>query len=376
MNILVATNSFKECADSVEISTIICKKLQTNSSFKIISKPLSDGGDGFLNTCKLKFQTEPLNLIISNDLDSNEKEYTVQIDHFRKNVFIESAELFGLKLLDKHQRNPLVQNSEVLGMIIKKLADDVSSKKLDVRTIWIGVGGTATIDFGMGACAKLGLVFYNDTGNLIEPVPKNFNQIKKIKSAQTSLPFEIKCIVDVDTPLLAGPGAIEIYGHQKGASDDELKIIKSGIQNLLGLINADKELSLPKKLNGAGGGLASGLNIFFDAEIISAETFIKKFLLEDVNLDAIEAIITGEGSFDYQSFEGKGSGVILKLFKDKSIPIFLICGSINLPDNIKLSPNIIPINIANFFDRKEESIKNFRIGIAEAMEIVLNHFDK
>ena len=123
MTILVAPNSFKECADSVEISKIICEKLQTNSSFKIISKPLSDGGDGFLNVCKLIFQTEPLIIKIVNDLDSSVKEYTVQIDHRNKNVFIESAELFGLKLLDKSQRNPLNQNSKVLGKILTKTCE-------------------------------------------------------------------------------------------------------------------------------------------------------------------------------------------------------------------------------------------------------------
>ena len=376
MNILIAPNSFKECVDSVEISEIICEKLKTNSSFKIISKPLSDGGDGFLNVCKLIFQTEPLQLSIINDLDSSVKKYTFQIDYTGKNVFIESAELFGLKLLDKHQRNPLNQNSEVLGKIIQRLANDVNSKKLDVQTIWIGVGGTATIDFGIGACSRLGFDFYDGLDNLIKPIPKNFNQIKKIEFAETNLPFEIKCVVDVDTSLIGEPGAIEIYGYQKGASEDDLKIIKSGIKNILSLINADQKLSLSQKLNGAGGGLAAGLEIFFNAEIISAETFIKNYLLKDINLEAIDCVITGEGSFDYQSFEGKGSGVILKLFLDKSIPVFLLCGSINLPDNIKLSPNIIPINMVDFFDSKEESIINFKIGIAKAMEIVSNHLDK
>ena len=375
MTILLAPNSFKECADSVEISKIIYEKLAEKSSSKIISKPISDGGDGFLNVCNLIFQTEPLRISIINDLDRSIEEYTVQIDYRNKNVFIESAELFGLKLLDKSQRNPLDQNSEVLGKIIKRLANDVNSEKLDVQTVWIGVGGTATIDFGMGACLQLGVEFYDEMDNFIKPVPSNYNQIKRIEFAETNFPFEIKCVVDVDTPLISEPGAIEIYGPQKGASKDDLKIIKSGIKNIISLISMDKKLNLPVKLNGAGGGLAAGLNIFFGAEIIYAEKFIKSYLLRDINFDKIDAVITGEGNFDFQSFEGKGAGVILNLFKDKSIPIFLINGSTNLPDHIKLPQNITIINTIDFFKSKKESIIYFKTGIEEAAEIVFNQLN-
>ena len=175
--------------------------------------------------------------------------------------------------------------------------------------------------------------------------------------------------------MIGEPGAIEIYGHQKGATEDDLKIIKSGIKNLLSLITAEEKLSLPKKLNGAGGGLAAGLNIFLGAEIIPAEKFIKSDLLKDINLEEIDVVITGEGSFDFQSFEGKGSGVILKLFKDKSIPVFLINGSTILQNKFVFPKNIRIINTIDFFKSKTQSIQNFRSGIEKATEIVLNELN-
>ncbi|MDP2365562.1 MAG: glycerate kinase, partial [Ignavibacteria bacterium] len=353
----------------------ICEKLVAKSLFKIMSKPLSDGGDGFLNVCKSIFKTEPLQLSIKNDLDSIENEYTVQFDSVSKNVFIESAELFGLKLLSKSQRDPLDQNSELLGKIIARLADDVNFKNLDVQTIWIGVGGTATIDFGIGACSQLGLGFYDGNCKSIIPIPKNFNQIKKIEFNKPKLPFKIKCVVDVKTELIGEPGAIEIYGTQKGASENDLRFIKKGIENILTIVSNNEILNIPEKINGAGGGLAAGLNIFFNSEIIPAEKFITEYLLHNINLDEIDAVITGEGSFDYQSFEGKGLGVILNLFKDKSIPIFLVNGSTNLPDHKKLPKNITIINTIDFFNSSEESIKYFQTGIEKATEIVVNQLN-
>ncbi len=373
MNILIAPNSYKECADSVYISKIISEKLQLNITYNIISKPLSDGGDGFLNVCNSIFEVKPLTIYIKNDYDDNIIGYQLLYCRNEKTIFIESAELFGLKKVVNIEKSPMDRSSVILGKIILKLEKEVKNNRLLIEKLWIGVGGTATIDLGLGACSQLGVIFKNEMGVLIKPVPKNFNQIKKIDLVEKNLPFEIMCVVDVDTPLISEPGAIEIFGLQKGASEDDLRIIKKGIKNILNILNDDKKLEIPNKLNGAGGGLAAGLKIFFGAEIISAETFIRSYLLKDINIDTIDAVITGEGSFDTQSFEGKGTGVILNLFKDKSIPIFLINGSTRLQENIKLPKNITIINTIDFFNSKEESMTNFQSGIAKATEIIIDH---
>ena len=376
MNILIAPNSYKECADSVKISKIISEKLQLNTTYNIVSKPLSDGGDGFLNVCNSIFEVKPLTIYITNDYGDNIIGYQLLYCRNEKTILIESAELFGLKKVVNIEKSPLDHSSEVLGKIILKLAKEVKNNRLLIEKLWIGVGGTATIDLGLGACSQLGVILNNEMGDLIKPAPKNFNQIRKIEIVEKNLPFKIMCVVDVDTPLISEPGAIEIFGLQKGASEDDLRIIKRGIKNILNILNYDKKLDIPNKLNGAGGGLAAGLKIFFGAEIISAETFIKSYLLKDINIDSIDAVITGEGSFDTQSFEGKGTGVILDLFKDKSIPIFLINGSTNLPDSIELSKNINIINIIDFFNSREESMRDFQSGIAKATQIIIDYLRK
>ena len=90
----------------------------------------------------------------------------------------------------------------------------------------------------------------------------------------------------------------------------------------------------------------------------------------------LDAVITGEGSFDFQSFEGKGSGIILKIFAEKNIPIFLINGITTIPQNIKLPENVFIINLIDLFNSKEESIKNYSAGITKATQIILNHLNK
>lgn len=376
MNFLVAPNSFKECTDSVEISEIISEKISENSPHKIFRRPISDGGDGFLSVVQSLSNLKKISFKIYDKNILTTKEYYVLYDEKDKSVFIESAELFGLKVIPEQNRNPLKLNTEILGEILLNLAKDVESKKYKIENVWIGIGGTATIDLGFGALSKLGLSFYDLVKNPVEPSPLYFILINKVENEIIKLPFKVNCIVDVDTDLIGEPGAIEIYGKQKGASDSELKIIKTGIKNILKIISTDTRIRIPKNLNGAGGGLAAGLNIFLDAKIIKAKDFIETKILKDIDLNYIDVVITGEGSFDYQSFEGKGAGIILNLFSERDIPIYLINGLTKLPKDFNLPKNVNIINLSDFFPSAEFSIKNYREGLSRAAQIVLDHINK
>jgi len=375
MNILVAPNSFKECADSVEISELMNENLSKNNSIKTKLRPLSDGGDGFLSVIKNIFNVIEINITVKDEYHHT-KNYKILIDEKNETAYLESASVIGLKCIEAKNRKPLLLNSELIGKIISQVAIGVKQSKLKIKILVIGIGGTATIDFGIGACSQLGLSLFDENKNQITPTPQNFNTASSIKFIKPDLPFHIKCIVDVDTDLIGEPGAIEIYGKQKGASDDDLKIIKNGIKNIINLISADNKLNVPNKLNGAGGGLAAGLNIFLDAKIIRAEDFIKNNILKGIKVNEIDAVITGEGRFDIQSFEGKGAGIILKLFAERNIPIFLINGSTNLPPDINLPENALVINLIDYFKSNEESIKHYRAGIAKAAQIAMNYLNK
>jgi len=67
-NILVAVNSFKETADAVEVAELFNKYLD-KSLFKVILKPISDGGDGFLEVCRFHFGLEILDYTINTPYD-------------------------------------------------------------------------------------------------------------------------------------------------------------------------------------------------------------------------------------------------------------------------------------------------------------------
>ncbi len=372
MNILLAPNSFKECADSVEIANLLTLQFSDKKPYNLIPKPLTDGGDGFLSVCKSLFDINLLSYFIINNYDYQLNNHIILYDSFNSTIYIETAELFGIKSIPKKYRKPLKLNSEALGNILLKINEDVKAGRLKVDNVFIGVGGTATIDFGIGACSQLGLKLYDTASNVLEPIPENFIKVRSFDFSRVKFSFKINFIVDVDTSLLGKPGAIELYGKQKGASQNDLELIKIGIVNLLELFAKDSKLKVPSILNGAGGGIASGFNIFYESEIIPAKYFIKKNILRDIKPDKIDAVITGEGKFDVQSFEGKGIGVLLEIFRDRQIPIFIICGIAELDDKIALANNIKVIELNKFFNNKNDSITNIKSGITQASALIKN----
>ncbi len=370
MNILLAPNSFKECADSVEITSLLALQFFNSKSHNLILKPLTDGGDGFLSVCESLFNVKLLTYCIKNSYKDQLISYKLFFDSSERSIYVESAELFGIKSILKENRNPLLLSSKTLGEILLRIKDEVDDERLNVDNVYIGIGGTATIDFGIGTCTQLGLKLYDSDGNLINPIPENFIKVRSFDFSEVNLPFKINFIVDVNTPLLGEPGAIEIYGNQKGASQNDLELIKNGIVNLVELFTKDPKLKVPFILNGAGGGIASGISIFYKSEIIPAGDFIKNKILKDINPNTIDAVITGEGKFDLQSFEGKGIGVLLEMFKDMKIPIYVICGTAEFDNKINLPKNIRVIELQKFFADKTESIQHFKSGLAKAALLI------
>lgn len=365
--ILIAPNSFKECTASVEAANLFEQYL-TAKNYDLIKLPISDGGDGFLNVCTSSFNLKILQYKIPHPVDSSDIICNVGFDEKNKIIYIESAEVVGLKLIAKEKRNPLEINTAPLGFLLKKIEEDYRNNKFEVEKVVIGIGGTATTDLGLGVCSVFGLKLFDDYNIPIPVLPKNFVDAKKLNWHEVQLPFEIETIVDVDNPLTGERGAVKVFAKQKGASEKDLDLLELGFINILKLIrDIDYKFNI-NDLNGAGGGLASGLKIFFNAKVKKSSEFILKDLKLGSIKDQIDFVITGEGSFDQQSLMNKGTGIIINLFKQTSIPVFLCCGVVdenvksNLPENVRI------IELLKFFNSKDESISNFYLGIKKAVD--------
>jgi glycerate 2-kinase len=373
--LLLAPNSFKECADSVEITRILSSELENSVNWQIIEKPLSDGGDGFLQVCESLFQGNRLTYSIKNIY--NEQLNPVDVIYSKENklVVIESAEVLGLKRIPDEFRNPMLLNSKGLGELFHLIKNDVSSEKIDVEKLIIGVGGTATVDFGLGAASVFGLKLLDNDNNKLEVTPANYTKVKKIEYCKPAFPFELEVVTDVKTPLFGKNNAIEMYSKQKGANQNHIKELVSGFTNIYNLLLNNKLIHSDRHLNGAGGGLAAGLEVLFGAKIIPSEVFIDEILLYDIEKSSIDAVITGEGAFDEQSLQNKGANIIIEKFKEYNKPIFLICGTIEKSVADNLPPVVKVIELVDFFNSEEDSIKYYKTGLQKAAKVIINQLN-
>jgi len=372
MKILIVPNSFKGSLSSVQISKIISEIFSERFEYEIFSVPLSDGGDGFLDVIEYHSKERLRKYSFELNFDDKSTECSVLFSASTKTVYIESAEVIGLKKISSKDLKPLYLNSSALGDLLNKISNESEKDTIPFfEKIIIGIGGTATIDLGLGALEKLGLQLLDESNNPLKVIPINFSKARKIIPPQEKFQREIVCVVDVQTKLFGKENAIDIFGPQKGANENDLIIIKKGMENIFELLNSFSYQIDKNNLNGAGGGLAAGLNIFLNAEIVSAEDFIKENFLGKYLNEHFDYIVTTEGKFDIQSFQGKVTGEIIKMFNQIVKKIFVVCGNAEKDVMNFIPRNVEVIELNSFFGSIEESIKNSSYGLKLAFDRII-----
>jgi glycerate kinase len=141
-----------------------------------------------------------------------------------------------------------------------------------------------------------------------------------------SLP-KIIAAVDVRNPLLGENGATRVFGPQKGASEEKIDMLEAALTQLADVVSRDLKVDFRNEPGaGAAGGLGFGLMSFCGAEIrpgfdVVAETVGLESKIKDVDL-----VITGEGSLDRQTLEGKTPAGVARLARKLSKRVFAIVG--------------------------------------------------
>jgi len=360
--IIIAPNSFKECADSVSVTNLIYNSLEKLSSrFELVRFPISDGGDGFLDVIKFHFSTTTRFYNLHSFWNGKISEYPVEYCLKTKTVFIETAKIIGLNLIPLENRNPLKYNSSPIGELLKLLNGERKSGTIEIEKVVLGIGGTATNDLGVGMLTQFGMKLFDADGIELIPVPDNFLKAARLKMPDFKPDYEIELVLDVENPLTGENGATRIFGPQKGAGPAELRVLESGFENLILLMRGDADKI--KILSGAGGGIAAAFQMFMKTDIIYASQFVTKYLGLNKYDAGIKLAITGEGRFDGQTLLNKGGMIIYNHFSRMDVPVFFMCGEKNLTGSYKL---LDVLELKDYFSCIEESILRFPEGVAKA----------
>jgi glycerate kinase len=170
--------------------------------------------------------------------------------------------------------------------------------------------------------------------------------------------MKVKVIVacDVDNPLTGANGAAEIFGPQKGANREQVKLLDEALGRLAEALEAEDAAKLPGA--GAAGGLGFAMLAFFGAEMRPGIGLVMEATNLKERLKAADLCITGEGRLDASSLSGKAPVGVAKLCREVGIPCIAMAGSVELEAEKKLREIF-----AAFF-----SICSGPMGLDEAMK--------
>ncbi len=258
---------------------------------------------------------------------------------------IELANISGLRLLHTNEYNPLRASTFGTGELIKQALDKKTKK------IIIAIGGSATVDGAIGILAALGAIFLDEGHNALEAIPENLSRLSDIDISNLDKRiFNVELIVlcDVDNALLGNHGAAAVFGPQKGADDEAVKKLELNLTRLkdIALMKTGKDMS-KMKYGGAAGGTAAGLSAFLNAKLVNGIEYFLHITDFDKALQQTGLVITGEGSIDEQTLQGKAPFGVANHAKKKNIPVIGLAGKVPLQYNKQLQKYfdvLLPIN--------------------------------
>lgn len=360
--VMIITDSFKGSATSLEAADFIkrgIQKVRDDLNVKII--PIADGGEGTVLSVITALGGQMKNVDVLDPLGQTIKSY---YGISGKTAVIEMAAASGLPMVGNN-KNPLIASTYGTGQLI------LDAIQNGIKDIFIGIGGSATNDFGIGMAAALGYKFLDKNSKELEPLAKNMIDIADIDSSNVCKELEAVSITvacDVQNPLYGENGATAIYGKQKGVTEETFDILDNGLKNISTIAQNKFGKSVADiKGSGAAGGLGGGLIAFCNASLKSGINAILDMVEFEKELQDTSLIITGEGAIDAQTKEGKVPVGIAS--RANGVPVIAIVGEIRDGAEILYDMGIISIMpVFKCAMPLEEAIANSHTLIEDAAE--------
>src|SRR5215204_742786 len=271
MRALASPASLKGVLSAVDAAAALAAGLRSVEGLEVVEAPVADGGEGTAEVLHRSLGGTWRTALVGDALGRPvEARFLVLPDGA---AVVESAQAVGITRLRPDELDPLCASSAGVGELL------LAALETRPRALLVCVGGTATVDGGAGMRRVLGRL-------------------------HGDVPIRVAC--DVRNPLLGERGAARIFGPQKGATAEAVRELERRLA-------ADAELTPYRDLPGAGagGGLGAGLAALGAELVPGAELVLDAIGFDDRARDAA-LVVTGEGTVDATTLEGKAPGAVLE----------------------------------------------------------------
>ncbi len=284
---------------------------------------------------------------------------------------VELATASGLDLLPGGTKDPLGATSYGTGELIAAALD------AGAREIVLGVGGSACTDGGAGMIQALGARLLDAAG---AELPRGGGALADLASVDLGgldpriAESTVVLAADVDNPLTGPNGAAAVFGPQKGASRQDVELLDAGLANfarVLGLALDPDTVAAQAVAPGAGaaGGVGfAALAVLGATRRRGIDVVLELTGLERA-LEGADAVITGEGSLDSQSLEGKTPIGVAELAARHGVPVFAICGRTLLgADELRAAGFVHVVSLQELEPDVRRSMDNAEALVTQAAE--------
>src|SRR6266487_3998857 len=324
VRILIAPDKFKGALNAREVSENIAKGLhEALPEAKIDIAPMADGGEGTAEAISDALGGSWLKCKAHDPLGRTIEARYAWIEK-RRLAVMEMSEAAGMRRISEDERDPLRANTFGVGEMI------LDAARRGADEIIIGLGGSATNDGGFGMARALGFQFHYEQEHEHEHEQVRVTDLLELKGVEKPKDLELPKIVaavDVRNPLLGKNGATRVFGPQKGANKDQIDVLERALTKLADVIAKEFGIDYRDKLGaGAAGGLGFGLMSFCGAKIRPGFDLVAEAVKLESKIKDADLVITGEGSLDQQTLEGKTPAGTARLARKLGKKVFAIVG--------------------------------------------------
>jgi glycerate 2-kinase len=321
VRILVAPDKFKGSLSAREVAESIAAGLRDvlpDATIEVL--PIADGGEG---TAEVICDACGGEWVTCEAHDALGRAITPRYVSLRDRMLavMEMSEAAGLRHVAPHERDASRANSYGVGEML------LAAARRGAREIIVGLGGSATNDGGFGMARALGFRFLNKDGaELNGPVSDLLGLVRISQPRNLRLPRVVGA-ADVKNPLLGARGATRVFGPQKGVGPDQLQVLEGALSRLADVVAQDLGCDFREAAGaGAAGGLGFGLMSFCGATVRPGFDLMAELLDLEAAMQGADVVITGEGSLDDQTLEGKAPAGVARLARKLGKRVYAIVG--------------------------------------------------
>jgi glycerate kinase len=334
MRILIAPDCFTGTLSAGEAAEAMAEGWRRSAPQDDLTLvPLSDGGPGFLEVLSQVLGGTTIPVTVLDPLGRPVPAVILIVDvGDSRTAYIESALACGLHLLAESERNPMVTSTYGVGQLLE------AAVAAGATSVVLGLGGSGTNDGGAGMLAALGAgdpdALAAGGARLSDLADDALAGLAAVRERLQAV--EIILATDVDSPLLGFHGASAVFGPQKGATPEMTQQLESALGRFTEVVSrvlpARKDLLTGKEIRldreagaGAAGGLGYGLILLGGRRVSGVQAVLDAVGFDSLVKDA-DLVVTGEGSFDWQSLQGKVVAGVAQAALAGAKPAIVIAG--------------------------------------------------